>query len=307
MARQGTLKVLFLVDSKLNHSCDGIPDRTLSAIRLAVLKLLTHLSCINAGSGNVNDKLRWGYRIFDSTKECQIYKKRAVWLQNTYKNFTEFENHLQDEALQKNGKRNNTSKNHVERGGAVLRARSSGEVDEEATGVPVPSSSGLQDDELEDTSSAYSVRYALQDVMNDFQWEEPDMCSPTKLLSARSRSRTRSSRRKKRSVSSLHTLGSNKTFSAISLAQVAANITDGRQKHRRKGKIIFLVMECPHSLKCLEEFVGDATKLNSVTALRDTLIARDFLIKFGDQSASLFWLDSNLVRLNFGALSLGLG
>eukprot|EP00057_Strongylocentrotus_purpuratus_P033744 XP_792617.2 PREDICTED: uncharacterized protein LOC587816 [Strongylocentrotus purpuratus] len=291
MGTPGTTKVVFLIDRK----CGTHDENAFAAIRLAVLKLLTHFACKD---GTVNEKMRWGYRIFDSTKECQMYKKRAIWLQYSYKHFKYFEEHLEENVPRQGGKTRSKTRTHHP--GNSSRDGSSGRDAPRSLGLAlegVPdgdsaarasSSNNIadEDSEVEDTSSAYALRYALQDVMHDFQWEEPDMCSPMK---SSSRARSARHRRKKRENSRLS--ASRRQSSAIS-----SLISDGRQKHRRKEKMIFLAMQCPSSMQTLEELVGDATKLNSALSLRDTIISKEFLADFcGEQNGRLFWLNTNMV------------
>lgn len=295
MGTPGTTKVVFLIDRK----CGSHDESAFAAIRLAVLKLLTHFACKD---GTVNEKMRWGYRIFDSTKECQMYKKRAIWLQYSYKHFKYFEEHLEENVPRQGGK--TRSKTWTHHHGNRSKDGSSGRDAPRSLGLAlegVPdgdsaararssSSNNIADDdsEVEDTSSAYALRYALQDVMHDFQWEEPDMCSPMK---SSSRARSARHRRKKRENSRLSASRSRQSSAISSL------ISDGRQKHRRKEKMIFLAMQCPSSMQTLEELVGDATKLNSALSLRDTIISKEFLADFcGEQNGRLFWLNTNMVR-----------
>ncbi|XP_054755001.2 uncharacterized protein LOC129261001 [Lytechinus pictus] len=288
MGTQGTTKVVFLID----RNCGSQDENAFAVIKLAVLKLLTHFSCRD---GTVNEKRRWGYRIFDSTKECQMYKKRAIWLQYKYKHFQGFEEHLDENIPPQRVKtRSKTTQHRYDNNGSCSENGSSGPrrltpASEQASdgdqspAVLVRATSGfgnIADEGGEDTSSAYALRFALQDVMHDFQWEEPDMCSPMKSSRARSRHR-----RKKRE---------NPRHSA-SRIQTSAMISDGRQKHRRKEKMIFLAMRCPPSMKILEEFVGDATKLNSAFSLRDTIVTKEFIADFcGEQNGSIFWLNTNM-------------
>ncbi|XP_072167589.1 uncharacterized protein [Diadema setosum] len=283
---QVTGKLVFLIDSKSACKDGEICEKTLTAIRLAVLKTLTHLS---SGYGNtvVREKLKWGFKIFDSAKECQMYRKRAGWLQHTHKNFVEFENHLRDEIscrcekIRRKFPVARRSANQASGSSHIRRSSGYGQI-----GV---SDKAINEDEADDSSSAYAVRYALQDVMNDFQWEEPDMCSPTKKSSS-----LKSTRPRKR-TDSFRLTNSNKQSSHNSGAISKISVTDGRQKERRKERMIFLVMECPATISKMEDFVGDVTKLQSVQVLRDTLIARDFLMDFcARKSTSLFWLDSSL-------------
>ncbi|XP_041464861.1 uncharacterized protein LOC121415640 [Lytechinus variegatus] len=289
MGTQGTTKVVFLID----RNCGSQDENAFAVIKLAVLKLLTHFSCRD---GTVNEKRRWGYRIFDSTKECQMYKKRAIWLQYKYKHFQDFEEHLDENVPPERVKtRSKTTAHHYDHNGSCSEDRSSGPprlpaANKQASdGDQAPAvhatSAGFgniadADEGGEDTSSAYALRFALQDVMHDFQWEEPDMCSPMKSSRARSRHR-----RKKR-----------ENPRHASRIQSSAMISDGRQKHRRKEKMIFLAMRCPPSMKTLEEFVGDATKLNSAFSLRDTIVTKEFIANFcGEQNGSIFWLNTNMI------------
>ncbi|XP_038078627.1 treslin-like [Patiria miniata] len=220
-------KVAFLIDARRRITPTDKPievDTFSRGVRLCVLKLLSYFTHVRDDSQRAIANLRWGFKVFHSYDYPPC--KRDYLKQLSLKNFQDFEDQLSGDLE-----------------GLALSVR------------------GKRAPKTPQVLTATSLRQALDDVIHDFQWDGPDVCSPVK------RSAAPSPRKASRSQ------GSNLL-----------------------SKCVFLMMPCPVSRSGLEEFCdfGPDDPLPRTSEFLEMILpASGSQQIFQDQKIALFWIDTS--------------
>ena len=234
-------KVVFLTDSR-NWSSDGhgsdVLQKCTASVRLTVLKLLTYFANGTAGQAT---HLRWGYKFFNSIDNPPCKRE-------TLKEFTESNVEIFEEQVLK----------EFEAGLHYIPKRPK---------IVFSTSEEKKNNNLHKTG--LSVQHALADVLQDFQWEGPDIRSPVKASSA-VRTRSRSAPSKSNSHNS-----------------------------RPNSNFVFLLMPCPRHQKDVSSFFG-LTKDHkwTVQEFKDYVVPPNAGLqdKLQQNAISLLWIDTDALH-----------
>ncbi|XP_022111195.1 treslin-like [Acanthaster planci] len=227
-AEERNFKAAFLIDTRRQITSKERPleaDTFSRGVRLCVLKLLSYFTHIRDHSQQAITHLRWGFKVFHSYDYPPC--RRDYLKQLSVRNFQDFEDQL------------------------------SGDLEGLASSIR-----GRRAPKTPQVLTATSVRQALDDVLHDFQWDGPDVCSPVKRSSAPSPRR------------GLRMRGSNCQLS----------------------KCVFLMMPCPVSRSEMEEFCdfGPDDPLPRTSEFLEMVLPTSGAQQiFQDQNIALFWIDTS--------------
>ena len=232
-------KVAVLVDARRRITPTDKPIEIAQfsrGVRLCVLKLLSYFAHTRDDSQQAIEHLRWGLKVFHSYDYPPC--KRDYLKELSLKNFQDFEEQIASD----------------------LEALSSSIRGKRAPKTP-------------QVLTATSVRQALDDIIHDFQWDGPDVCSPVKTVVSSLMSRTR--------AISTHGQMSNKQLP---------------QSSKTTSKCVFLLMPCPVSRSELEEFCdfGPDDPLPTKSEFLEMIVPSGSSHQtFQDQDIALFWIDTS--------------
>ncbi|XP_033127210.1 uncharacterized protein LOC117124971 [Anneissia japonica] len=247
------LQVVFLIDTRsYNKSSALINNDTIGltkALSLSALKILQSLVGLGGGGkGGGTDEpprvrsVRWGYKFFDSLRPCSGYRHRDFHDFNLT-NFEKFEDELRN-------------KFKTEENESFSDGHSSKKQLKNTTGLGLKVWS-------QDFAPADHLAVALCEVAQDFQWQAPDIMSPSR--------NTRSSLSKGSSNSS------------------SVNKSD-------KTNLTFLFMACPWNGDDLKEFVKMRSNQITTSDLLEVIVHDDVRTDFLEKHhVKLIWFDTRIV------------
>ena len=156
-----TYQVAFLINvnsgSKISKD-DGDLDKTLSTVRLSVLKLLTYFGN-QLSPTSLSKFLRWGCRFYNPAYPS--FSQKINFCDFSKKSFEDFE--LKLESVFEAQRKEQTELNQRKRAAAQLDYDRS-------------SQSNLE----EDLDLGKTLKNVLTSALHDFQWERPDITSPVR-------------------------------------------------------------------------------------------------------------------------------
>ncbi|XP_071964148.1 treslin-like [Antedon mediterranea] len=256
------LQVVFLIDTRTYNNKDNnfVPDNKAidlsKTLSLSALKMLQSLVSLEGGgltgtSGGQVKSIRWGYKFFDSLKPCSGYRLRDFHDFNLT-NFEKFEEELKNKFKNFNiiNKQNESSSNNDQT------------TKKHQPNTPLP---GLKI-WSQDYAPADHLAVALCEVAQDFQWQAPDIMSPS-----------RSSRRRSEKDSN------NSSFAMI-----------------EKTNLTFLFMACPWNIEDLKEFVKMRSNEINTNDLLDVVVHEDVRTDFLEKHhVKLIWFDTRVISTNY--------